>query len=196
MLPSTYIVQATLEDCAFIAKATLNAERGNEDIGMWDYFFNAGRDATNRISEELILQCLEKCSASIECSIIYYKYFFIAKSSTDDTPVGALSVSNSSSLKATILEMNDIASEVLGWDSATHEAAANRLHFLLDPSGWQNIPEEIFDNVVLFETMYVEASFRGQNIASNLIEHCMAVARDVLKGKRVLLMCASGNNRA
>ena len=189
---------ATIDDCAFIAQGTLNAERGHLNYGMWDFMFNGGITSDNKISDEMIMKCLQKSVETIESSILFYKNFFIARSTTTGESVGTLSVWNSPvSLHSTIDSMKDIMQSILGWNEEQYNESKKRLNFLLDASGWKDVPEEIFDNTLYIETMYVCRSHRGQNIASSLLDVCINEAKKPkYDASRIFLMCAVGNDKA
>jgi hypothetical protein len=113
------IRRATAADASFIARSTLNAERANNEIGMWDVFFGIG-DETGGETLEDALKCLEVAVRAVDSTPKYskvhlcYKNFFLAIDPMDGTPIGSAScyMDSISSIKHTWKALRAITQEV------------------------------------------------------------------------------------
>jgi hypothetical protein len=61
------ITSATSDDCGFIARASMAAERAHLQVGIWDVFFSGCDDDTK-------LLCLSSCSETCEESHLHWKH--------------------------------------------------------------------------------------------------------------------------
>lgn len=179
---------ATAEDCAFIARATLYAERAHLDVGIWDVFF-AGED------DEAKLRCLAQCAATVEASHLHWRHFLIARS--DDA--GGRAMGSCSryvapvSAEATYRGLGEVAGRLLGWSAAQQEAASRRLGFMTDAAAWPDLP--IYDGSCFLETVFTEADCRGRGVASALVSRCIADGQR-MGAPRCFLLAAIGNDGA
>jgi ribosomal protein S18 acetylase RimI-like enzyme len=187
MSSAVAITAATAEDCTFIARATLYAERAHLDVGIWDVFF-AGED------DEAKLRCLASCAETVEQSHLHWQHFLIARSTEDGRQAGSCSRYMAPvSADATYHGLKEVARRLLSWSDAQHEAACRRLSFLTDAASWPDLP--IFEGSCYLETVFTEADFRGQGVASALLSRCMADGAQ-MGASRCFLLAAIGNDGA
>ena len=184
------ITPATANDVDFIARATMGAERAHLNIGIWDVFF-AGCDDNTK------LECLASCSTIYEESHLHWKHFLIARSSLqeDGHPIGSCSryLTPPISANNTYVALKEITARILQWNEKEYDKALARINFMRDPSGWPNL--SIYQGSCFLETVYTEASHRGQGVASALLQQCMEDGKQ-MGAKRCLLLAAIGNDGA
>ena len=185
--PELTITAATAEDCAFIARATLHAERAHLDVGIWDLFFENEDDETK-------LRCLASCAETAEQSHLHWRHFLVARSAEDGMPVGSCSRYMAPvSADATYLALREVTRRLLGWSNDQHLAACGRLSFLTDSANWPDLP--IYEGSCLLETIFTESSCRGRGVASVLLDKCMKDG-DRMGASRCFLLAAIGNDGA
>ena len=185
--PDLTIAAATAEDCAFIARATLYAERAHLDVGIWDLFFEDEDDETK-------LRCLASCAETAEQSHLHWRHFLVARSAEDGKPVGSCSRYMAPvSADATYLALKEVTRQLLGWSDDQHLAACGRLSFLTDSANWPDLP--IYEGSCFLETVFTESSCRGRGVASVLLDKCMRDG-DRMGASRCFLLAAIGNNGA
>ena len=181
------ITAATVEDCAFIARSTLHAERAHLDVGIWDVFF-VGED------DETKLRCLAACAETLAQSHLHWRHFLIARSTEDGRQAGSCSRYMAPvSAEVTYQGLKGVAHTLLGWSDAQHEAACQRLNFLTDASSWPDLP--IYEGSCYLETVFTDGDFRGRGVASDLVAQCIKDAQQ-MNALRCFLIVAIGNESA
>ena len=181
------ITPAVAEDAAFIAKATLLAERAHVSVGMWDVYFKGE-------SEETMLKCLEECAATVEESHLHFRHFLLARSKKDGRAVSTCSsyVAPTSVIR-TFDCLKDVTFRLIQWNEKRCKMARNSVEFLCCPEPWPAL--DIYSGSCFLETMYTESSFRGQGVASALLQRHIDKNREA-GAARAFLMCAIGNEGA
>jgi hypothetical protein len=176
---------ATKDDCEFIAKATIYAERALLGVGMWDVFFEGHEEYS-------ISKCLTLCSSTVENSHLNWRNFIIAR--YNGVPVASCSrYMKPFSVIATYDGLKDITTTLLNWEDKEYDAACDRLDFLRDESSWPDLP--IYEGTCFIETVFTEILHRKKGIASMLMRRCISDGEN-MGAARCFLLAAIGNDKA
>ena len=186
---------ARAEHAAFIATATLLAERANLGKGMWDTFFDIGGLST----EAQALTCLEALVGAVErfpYNHLAYTNFFLAYDAAG-LPVGSCSCyAEPTGIPKTWKALKVLSQEVLGWTKEQFQTGFMRLACMREDGAWPDL--DIYNKTIWLETVYTAPSARRQGVSRALLRHCMEHGCSLLDGSpaRVNILCAIGNDPA
>lgn len=183
----------TAEDCHFIARAVVMAERSHlpkhDHRSMYDHFFQA-----NCTSKEQMFKCIEKFAA-VPGVTHFYKNFLIAKDTITGKPVGALACYPHRWEDFFSTAFEGVTEEVLGWSHKQFQRALDSLKWLTEQHHWphEHIPWD--DETCMLDAVFVESEYRCQGICSSLIERCLTMLQEK-SCKHVIVLVAMGNEKA
>ena len=179
--------RATASDAAFIAKATLLAERAHTGKGIWDAVLG-----DNGVILEGGMACLEDVVESCPTAHIYFGNFFIIRSE-DGKPVASCSCypSPDYGLTTTFEALKPIVAKHLGWKAEEFQQHIAKLDFMNSA-----FPDDIpWDKSWFLETIYTEPEYRQRGLSSQLISRCIEEGKKY-GAPRCLLIPAIGNDGA
>lgn len=179
---------ANIDDCDFLAHATISAERAHTGCGIWDILLGDNK----QIHEKGYL-CLAEIARNNPRSHLYYDRFLVARTQ-EGVPIACCSgyTCAETSLGNTLQLLEHEAARYLNWTKSVYEEHLNQINFL--NTSW---PEEVsVDNVFILETIYTDLSWRGKGISSQLIRKCLEKGKSIDGIGQFMVLGAVGNHSA